>query len=78
MILFSGCTYNYKHPRVMQSNRIQVKSNYKSDILTVEKKSPTHFDIMSTIINGKPSVMSPVHSTKMTIMLTVVRTIPPS
>ena len=41
-------------------------------------KSPTHFEIMSTIIIGNPKEISPVHSTIMTVRLMVVRRIPPS
>lgn len=46
--------------------------------LTVVMKSPTHLEIIKTIMIGSPKEISSVHSTIITVRLMVVRRIPPS
>lgn len=46
--------------------------------LTSLKKSPTHLATMSTIMRGRPNVMLPTHSMRMTVRLRVMRTTPPN
>ena len=45
--------------------------------LTSLKMSPTHFAIISTIMIGKPKLMLPVASMRITVRLMVIRTTPP-
>lgn len=46
--------------------------------LTVVKKSPTHLEIIKDIMIHRPNVMSPVHSTMITVRDMVVLRIPPN
>ena len=62
----------------MQADIIDRHYTISHSLLTVVKKSPTHLDIMRAIMIQMPKVMSPVHSTMMTVREMVVRRIPPS
>jgi hypothetical protein len=47
-------------------------------VLTSLKKSPIHLAIISVNISGRPKVMLPVASMRITVKLIVIRTTPPS
>ena len=53
-------------------------TNNKQKCCTSLNKSPVHLATIRTIINGRPRLMFPVASTKITVKLRVIRTIPPT
>lgn len=48
------------------------------NLLTSEKKSPTHLAVIKQIISGKPNVILPVASTSIIVKLIVILVIPPN